>query len=450
MAITSFFSRINFKDFKEHIKGSWSVSWPMIFIMIFEVLINLTDIYIAGRLGKEYQASIGFVSQIYMIFIVLANALTIGTVSILSRQFTSGETRRFSDSVYSIVVTIILSGCVLSLLGVFIAPAAIGVMKIPPELKDICKDLIIFLAGGMLFHYSIINSNGILRATRNVKKSLVTMAVVCVLNVGLTFLFVFYTPLGYKGITLSTAVSYFFGSIINFVHVAKFIDKARVFSIDLIKSVVSIGWPSGLHQILWTAGYTILFIIVGMIPENSVDVVAALTNGGRIESVIFMPAFAFALSSAVITGNFLGEKKEDSAFAAGIATAFTGVIFIILLIIIVILNAETFASFLSSNPNVINECKYYLYISMASEPFMIWSIVLSGSLNGAGDTKSVMLITVSGMWLIRLPLCYILAIWLNLGSHAIWWSMNASMFFQAILVTWRYFGKRWIKNALLD
>jgi putative MATE family efflux protein len=347
-------------------------------------------------------------------------------------------------------VTIILSGFVLSILGVFIAPAAIGVMKIPPELKDICKDLIIFLAGGMLFHYSIINSNGILRATRNVKKSLVTMAVVCVLNVGLTFLFVFYTPLGYKGITLSTAVSYFFGSIINFVHVAKFIDKARVFSIDLIKSVISIGWPSGLHQILWTAGYTILFIIVGMIPENSVDVVAALTNGGRIESAIFMPAFAFALSSAVITGNFLGEKKEESAFAAGIATAFTGVVFVIFLIIIVILNAETFASFLSSNPNVINECKYYLYISMASEPFMIWSIVLSGSLNGAGDTKSVMLITVSGMWLIRLPLCYILAIWLNLGSHAIWWSMNASMFFQAILVTWRYFGKRWIKNALLN
>jgi len=447
MINSSFFNKINFKDFKGHIKGSWSTSWPMIFIMVFEFLISLTDIYIAGKLGKEYQASIGFVSQVYMIFIVLANALTVGTVSVLSRQFTSGETRRFSDSVYSILVTIILSGLALSVLGVFLGPFAMSIMNIPAELKNICKSLIMILAGGMLFHYFIINSNGILRATRNVKKSLVTMAIVCVLNIGLTFIFVFYTPLGYLGITLSTSISYLFGSIVNFIHVAKLIDKIKTFSIDIIKSVVSIGWPSGLHQIAWTAGYTILYMIVAMLPENSVDVVAAFANGGRIEAAIFMPAFAFALSSAVITGNFLGEKKEDSAFAAGIATAFTGVIFIIILIIVVILNAETLASLLSTNPNVINECKYYLYISMASEPFMVWSMILSGSLNGAGDTRSVMIITVSGMWLVRLPLCYIFAIWLNLGSHAIWWSMNASMLFQAVLITARYFRKGWIKKG---
>jgi len=146
----------------------------------------------------------------------------------------------------------------------------------------------------------------------------------------------------------------------------------------------------------------------------------------------------------------LGEKKADSAFAAGIATACTGVVFIIILTVIVILNAETLASLLSDNPSVINECKYYLYISMISEPFMVWAMILSGSLNGAGDTRSVMLITVSGMWLVRLPLCYILAIWLNLGPYAIWWSMNASMFVQAILISWRYFSKGWIKKGLLD
>ena len=450
MTITSVFSKINFKDVKGHISGSWSTSWPMIFIMVFEVLISLTDIYIAGKLGKEYQASIGFVHQIYLIFIVLANALTIGTVSVLSRLFTAGDKKKFSDSVYSVVVTIILSGIALSVLGVFLGPLLIGIMNIPAELKDICKSFIMILAGGMLFHYFIINSNGILRSTRNVKKSLATMTVVCILNIGLTVFFVFYTPMGYKGIPFATALSYFFGSIINFVYVAKLIDKVRIFSTEIIKGVVSIGWPSGLHQILWTAGYTILYMIIAMLPNNSVDVVAAFANGGRIEAAIFMPAFAFALSSAVITGNFLGEKKADSAFAAGLATAFTGVLFVIILIIIVILNAETLASLLSNNPNVINECKYYLYISMASEPFMVWAMILAGSLNGAGDTRSVMLITVSGMWLVRLPLCYILGIWLDLGSHAIWWSMNASMFFQAIMISWRYFGKKWIKKGMSE
>ncbi len=450
MKIPSIIKSIDLQDYKDHMKGSWSTSWPMIFIMFFEFLISLTDVYIAGKLGKEYQASVGFVSQIYFIFIVLANAITIGSVSILSRQFTSGDRKTFSNSVYSIVLAVSSAGVTLSLLGILLGPLTINIMSIPEELKVICRPLIMILAGGMFFHYFIINSNGILRATRNVKKSMTTMALVCAANIGLNFFLVFNTSLGYKGIALSTSLSYLLGSLINYIHISALMKGVKSFSLSLVKDVIAIGWPSGLLQIAWTAGYTLLYLIVGMLPENNIDVIAAFTNGIRIEAAIYMPGFAFALSSAVITGNFLGEKKGDSAFRSGIATGITGVIFITFLSVIVIFNAGAFSSYLSVNPIVVEECKYYLIISMIGEPLTAWAMILGGSLNGAGDTKGVMVIVASSMWLIRLPLCYILAIWLGLGSHAIWWSMNISILIHAVFITRRYMKKRWIGNVLLQ
>lgn len=449
MKIISAIKLIDLKDYKDHMKGSWSTSWPLIFIMLFEFLISLTDVYIAGKLGKEYQASVGFVSQIYFIFIVLANAITIGSVSILSRQFTSGEKKNFSDSVYSIVIAVTVAGVVLSILGILFGPLTINIMSIPGELKVICRPLIMILAGGMSFHYFLINSNGILRASRNVKRSMVTMAFVCSANIGLNFFLVFNTSLGYKGIALSTSISYLIGSVINYIHVSALIDGVKSFSISLVKDVISIGWPSGLLQIAWTAGYTLLYLIVSMLPVNNVDTIAAFTNGIRIEAAIYMPAFAFALSSAVITGNFLGEKKSDSAFRSGIATGITGVILISILTVIVIFNAGTLSAFLSVNPVVIEECKNYLIISMIGEPLTAWAMILGGSLNGAGDTKSVMFIVAASMWVVRLPLCYLLAIWLGFGSLAIWWSMNISILIHAVLITKRYLSKKWIIKALL-
>jgi len=45
--------------------------------MFFEFLIGLTDVYIAGKVSKEIQATYGFVIPLYFIFIVIGNALTV-------------------------------------------------------------------------------------------------------------------------------------------------------------------------------------------------------------------------------------------------------------------------------------------------------------------------------------------------------------------------------------
>lgn len=435
---------INREDIKSYISRSWSVSWPLTLIMVFEFLIGLTDVYIAGRVSKEIQAAYGFVIQLYFVLIVIANALTVGTVSVVSRLYTSGDENELVKSVFSSLVGAAAAGAFLACGGFLFSPHIIHVLNIPQQLKQYGIPLIRIYATGLLFHYLLINSNGLLRSSGRIKDSLKTQALVCVLNIGLNFFLVFHTPLGFRGIAAATASSVFIGCVVNLWKVRSSMTGAGKFSIDLVRKMITIGWPIGMLQVLWQLSSMVLFLILSALPEHRVEILAALTTGLRIESVIYLPVFGFNMANAVIVGNMLGEKREQDAFRSGFITATIGVLIVTVMVIAVILNARWIASFLSNNEIVIRESTKYIYISMISEPFMAWGIILGGGLNGAGDTRSVLIRVALSVWLVRIPLSYVFVVFFGFGPASVWWAMNISQFVQAFVMSKRYFDRKWL------
>ena len=443
MRLLTLFKR---EEIGSYLSRSWSVSWPMTLIMVFEFLIGLTDVYIAGKVSKEIQATYGFVIQLYFVLIVTANALTVGTVSVVSRLYTSGDKTELNKAVFSSVMVSAGAGIVLAVAGIFFSPTIIKYLNIPEELKHFAVPFTKIYAMGLLFHYLLINCNGILRSCQMVKRSLKTMALVCGFNITLNFFLVFHTPLGFKGIAAATASSVFIGSMINLVYVRNIMAGMKYFSLNLVKKMIRIGWPIGLLQVLWQLGSMVLYLILSALPEHRIETLAALTAGLRIESIIYLPVFGFNMANAVIVGNLLGEKKKEDAFQSGIMTMALGVCIVTLMVVIVILNARWIASFLSSDAIVIRESVKYIYISMISEPFMAWGIILGGGLIGAGDTRSVLIRVALSVWLIRIPLAYICVAFLGFGAVSVWWSMNISQFVQAFLMSKKYFDQKWLSE----
>lgn len=422
----------------------------MTLIMFFEFLIGLTDVFVAGRVGKDIQAAYGFVIQLYFIFIVVANALTVGTVSVVSRLFTSGDKEQLTSAIFSSLSTTAGAGIILAFVGIVFSPALIGLLNIPDQVKPYTVPLVQIYSSGLLFHYIVINSNGILRSCDRIRVSLRTMAVVCCVNIVLNFFFVFFTPLGFKGIALATAAASFTGSLINLSYMKRLLTGIRTFSLSLIKKVVLIGWPMAAVQILWQTGSMVLFLILSELPKNRVEILAALTAGLRIESAIYLPAFAFNMANGVIVGNLLGEKKPEEAYKSGLVTALIGVSVVVFMALFIVVNARWIASLLSNNPIVARESVRYIYIAMISEPFMAWGIILGGGLTGAGDTRSVMVRVAMSIWFIRLPLAYLFVVILGYGAVSVWWCMNISQFVQCFLLYRRYAKKAWLAGSGSD
>lgn len=254
--------------------------------------------------------------------------------------------------------------------------------------------------------------------------------------------------MSFRGIALATASAACIGSIVIFYHVTGLMTGIRVFSSNTVKRIANVGWPMATLQVLWQLGSIALFLIISELRENRVEILAALTTGLRIESAIYLPAFAFNMANAVIVGNLLGEQKDEEAYRSGLITALIGVIVVTFLVAMVILNARRIASLLSTNPVVVRESVRYLYIAMISEPFMAWGAILGGGLSGAGDTRHVLVRVALSIWIVRIPLAYLSVVLLGFGAASVWWSMNISQIVQACLLYRWYAGRKWLRPAV--
>ncbi len=429
---------------QEIAKENWSVCWPMALIMFLIFCIGIADVSIAGRLSKEIQAAYGIAFQFYFILGIIGNALTVGAVALISRLHYSAPASETSCAVRTVVTATSIAGLVIALVSVFVSGWLPRILAVPAVLKPIVQRLLVLYAFGIPFQYLLVSTNGILRARRQVRLSLLTMSLVCVSNVGLNIVLALHTPLGFGGIALATALSTAGGCVLNVFFLRRQFACALSLRRDFLRTIIHIGWPAAMVQVFFQVGTMVLFAILASVPQHPVETIAAFTNGLRIESIIFLPAFAFNLANAVVVGNLLGQGRRREAFSAGIVTAVMGVCAVLLLTAAVVLNARSVAGFLSTNPVVIRQTVTYLVISLAFEPLMAWGVILGGGLNGAGDTRSVMAVIAFSIWCVRVPLSYLLVVWYGWDARAVWWMMNVSVTVQFLLLNNRYFSRSWI------
>jgi putative MATE family efflux protein len=301
-------------------------------------------------------------------------------------------------------------------------------------------------------NYILIVSNAIFRASGEVKKPLFTMFLVSLINIIGDFVLVFgmfsFPEMGYIGIAVSTALSVSAGMLVSLSFFTTSLWKDfyksswRIMS-STIKNIIHVGWPSALLQIAWGAGTIALYNILGRLGDASITALASLTNGLRIEAIIYLPAFALNMSASVLAGQNLGAKNYERAEKLGWKIAMTGVILMSTMALILFIFARNVSSILTQNPAVLEETARYLRINMVAEPLMALSVILGGALQGAGDTKGTMWVIITAMWVIRLPLAYFLAIIMNYGALGVWVAMITSMTVQGMLMTWRFHSGKW-------
>ena len=431
-------------DFKKFVKTSWSLSWPMTIVVFFLFLMNITGVYISGAFGKEIQAAYGFVLQVYFITMVVAHALNVGTVSVISRLYSSKKHEECERSIFSTITFAFMCGIGFGVIGFIIIPIVIRFLSLPEAVKPLATPLFRIYILGLMFHYPFLISNGVLRATGRIKKSLVSSTTALLTIVILALSLSFKTKLGYLGIGIAHLIGISVGCLMNMYFLRDHLLPFKKFIFQNIKKEVSIGWPSGLTQISWQLANMVIYLIIGSMPMYGVETMAAFTAGLRFESLVFMPAFAFSLANAVVVGNLLGEDKQNDAFIGGLVTAGMGMFVVIIMSVLVVLNVHWVMPLFTHNEIVLKEAVNYVYIAMIAEPFLAWGMILTGALNGAGDTKNVLKMVAGSLWLVRVPIAYILAVKFSLGPTSLWWAMNVSLFVMAIVLTKRYFGKKWL------
>jgi MATE family multidrug resistance protein len=439
-------------------RNIWQLSWPMLLIMIFNFFVGFTDVYVAGFISPEVQAAVGFVSLLYFFVIIIANAISIGTVALVSRAIGGGDFPRALEAARQSLLFGCLVAAVLTLTGFLLSREIVAAAGFPGQIREIAETFLRIFSLALGANYLLIISNALFRASGDVLNLLFTMFIVSAANIIGDFALVFgwfpFPRMGYPGIAVATAVSVTLGMGINLVLFSRsrwrsIYTGSWTLSSEMIRKIVDIGWPAAMLQIAWNAGTIILYNILGRLGEASITAMAAISNGLRIEALIFLPAFALNMSASVLIGQNLGAGDPERAERVVWRIAAAGVVTLSALALVVFLRAEAFAALVARDPAVIAETARYLRINMIAQPFIALSLSLSGGLQGAGDTRGTMWVIIIAMWLIRLPLVYALALTFGFGAPGVWWSMVASVICQSFLMAGRFHAGKW-KHLKLD
>jgi putative MATE family efflux protein len=338
--------------------GIWKLSWPMLVMMIFGFLVGFTDVYVAGLIGPNVQAAVGFITQIYFLVIIVANAISIGSLAVISRAVGAGDEERAIDAAKQSLLLGLLISIAFTVGCLIFYRSIISAAGFPQEITDIAENFLKIFAFALGPNYLLIISNTIFRAGAEVKKPLITMFVISVVNIALDFLLVFGIPpfpkLGYSGIAFSAAISTLLGTLMNLVFLwiterwRPVYSNFRAVSFETMKTIFNIGWPAGFLQVAWNMASILLFNVLARLKEASITALASIANGLRIEAIIFLPAFAFNMAASVIVGQNLGAGDPERAEMMGWKLAGLGIAVTCIMAIVIFIWAESLASTLTS------------------------------------------------------------------------------------------------------
>ncbi len=435
----------------------WGLVWPQMAMLLCTIVINLTDIWAAGRLSPDIQAAVGISFQLQAFLLVFGFALGSGSLAAVSQSMGGGRIRRAQNYVGFVLVACVGIAIVLASLVFMLRHGILSLLQTPESLIPTTEYIMGVMLLGLPLHYVVQVSGTLFRAARQVVAPLLIVMVSCLLNIfgdlclGLGALG--FPALGMRGIVWSTfganiaaaALSLIFlrrGSLLG-MHILPSLRWLRLGTPYLFKVAI----PSGINGMLWNAGYLVMYGITASLP-GGVEAMAGLTAGNRIESLLYMPANAFMVTASILVGNALGAGNRTLARRAGITLMLLSALSMSSVAACMWPFIPQLAQFFSGDAAVQTQIVNYLFFNVLVVPFTVSGLVLHGVMNGAGATIYSMIVNISCIWLVRLPVGWVLAHMVFHDAYGVYMAMFISMVIQTSFMVYVFVRKDWARFAL--
>jgi putative MATE family efflux protein len=432
------------------------MSWPLMLTTISSSLVGLADVLISRQLGSAAQAAVGVSEQILFMFMVFIMATGVGTTALVARAAGAKETEEVNKATGQSLALSISMGLLLTVLCLSLSGLLITNGDNAPEVAHNATQYLGIYAFVLIpFSLNVI-INSAFRAIGRAKMPLIVILISTVITIAGDYLTVIgnwpVPGLGIRGIAFSGVTGSCIASLVAVTLLLRSPLKACIKSIfPLSKTyalrILKVGIPSALNRLSWSLSVFVLFAILRHC-DNATAALASWTIGMRVEALIFMPLFALSMAVASIVGQNLGAKKIERAVQAGWQVTFIGLGMMVILASALFFGSDFLAHRMSADPITIDYTRSYLRTNAFSEPFLALAMVLSGALQGAGDTRTPMWITIVTNWFLRLPLAWFLAITLHHGPSGAWVAMASSICMNGILTTIWYRSRRWLTTTV--
>jgi len=440
----------------------WKIAWPTMLQNVVSGLQGMIDHAMVGHfVGYTGNAAIGVSWQIYLVVIVFISSLFTGMGVMIARFAGAGDAEKVNRTLYqAFLASLMISVFVLAPLGYFLSPVLLSLVNATPEvqLEALPYLRIMFLFNfGMLLLFML---SGALRAAGDARTPLRFGVVMTVLNLIFNLILIpGFGPIpafGTAGAALGTVlaagimggvavVALFRGS-----WVVSFGSGRRLPDWHVIRSLFRFGLPTGIQGVAMNVAGVMLLRFIGSL-ERSAEAQAAYTVAyTQVFSLVTWTALGLMGATAAVVGQNLGAGRFDRATQAVRLSSLIGMAGAASLGVVFITSAHLLLNAFGMTDPIVTEIgEELLRFLSVSGLFVTIALVFTGALQGTGDTRSPLYISIISQIMIPIGLCAVLQVTRGLRPTDIWIAILLGHFARAGFSVIRFRQGKW-RHIVVD
>jgi putative MATE family efflux protein len=433
-------------------RSIWTLATPMMIGGALEDLFSMVDLYFVGKLGHIEVAALAIAGTVVAILMMMVQGITVGTTALIA-HFTGDRNYEEADIVLGQTFILGLIGSfIMYIVAVFLVEPILILFGAEGEVLIYAADYLKITFGWSIAIFFFEGVNQALRGSGDAQMPLKALIIANILNIILDPLLIMgYGPfpkMGVAGAAIATALTRGIGFIFLFLHLTvghstlQFKVRYTKPNLFLMKRIISIGSFSSLQVFIREVSFLFLMRLVASFGAITL---AAYGIGARLRMVIMVPGLGFANSASVLLGQNMGAKQPERATESAWRTVLYYEFIAISLATIFIIFAPQLVAIFAKQPEVIRIGTSFLRYLGVTFPFLALSLVLGQAMNGAGDTAAPTIINAIAQLGVRIPLAYIFALVVGMGSSGIWLGINASDIAQGLGMVFLFRSGHWKK-----
>jgi len=447
---------------------------PVLAEEVLRLMVGYTDWWLVSRYlpGAVPKAAMGLMAYLMWMLPSIFAAIAIGATAVVAREVGAGNRSTASRVAWQSCIL----GTAISLVAVVLllwgGDSLVRLLGLQSEAANLAsRYLWIATLVVPLIMFEQIGA-ACLRGAGDTFSGFLASSIVVVVNMVISASLVIgwgpFPKLGWDGLAIGTAVGHAVGGVVLLFFVSRsffFADPKSggvrpTFSIDrsLMRRVLRVGLPGGFDVAMTLACHLCYVRIINDLGNASA---AAHGLGVQIEALAYLPGAAFQVAASTLAGQFLGAKDPKRASSSVMAAMWSAMCIMSTAALAFYFAGNYLTAFFTGDaldPTAVQTTSL-LKIVAFSMPSLAMTMIFSGALRGAGDTKFPMTVTLIGFVLIRIPLACYLA-WdtlpiqwageplagLGMGVAGAWYAMLVDVLIRSIVLLARFRHGGW-RNA---
>lgn len=436
-------------------KKIFQLAWPVMIGMILQSLLGTVDMMFIALLGTEPLASASIANSVTSVVFVFSTLVSAGTIALVSRSYGEEDmdsVRKFSGEAF--LISMIIGGVLSIICYIYTVPIIKLMFNPDPVVINYAKDYLSVMFLGTVFVFLNSAVRTIMQALGDTKTPLYIFGLSNIINAILTPLFMFPFKMGIAGAAWGSVLSMVFSlTVITFILTkrifnANFMSFLRAMKLEFSNTIriLKIGSWACIQQIARPVTGMLMVRLVYEVGGNSAS--AAFGSGGQLFNYTFIFLVGLSTAIAIMVGQSLGRKDIhgcDNIIKEGLKLAvFNMVLFAIPYFIF----PEAIMKIFSREYEVIKVGAEYLRIVYLGVIFVIFPTIYGGVFQGAGDTFPPMISSLVANVVLKLPIAYILAKTLNMGTRGVWIAVALSVVIEAAIIIFYFRKGKWKEKVI--